>query len=47
MKSFDIWEYNKNKVELCRNNSYILEIVWESGYKDNPNIILEKISKYE
>lgn len=47
MKASDIWEYDLSKVELCSNNGYNLEVIWESDYKQNPNIILEKINKYE
>jgi hypothetical protein len=47
MKSVDIWEYDSKKVELSGKYGYNLEVVWEYDYKINPNIIFDKIKKYE
>lgn len=47
MKSIDIWEYDSKKIELSEKYGYNLEVVWERDYKTNPNIIFDKISKYE
>jgi hypothetical protein len=43
----DMWEYDKNKLDLAKNNDYNIEVIWESDYKKNNNIIFEIISKYE
>ena len=47
MKSIDIWEHDSKKIELSEKYGYNLEVVWERDYKTNPNIIFDKISKYE
>jgi hypothetical protein len=47
MKSTDIWIYDSKKVELSKKYGYNLEVVWERDYKINPNIIFDKIKKYE
>jgi hypothetical protein len=43
----EIWEYDKNKLELIRNYGYNLEVVWENDLKNNNKIILNIINKYE
>lgn len=47
LKASDIWEYDKNKVQLSKDNGYNLEVIWESEYKEDHNIIFKKINKYE
>ena len=42
-----LWEHNKNKIDLIKNKGYNLEIVWETDYEDNPKIIEEILKKYE
>jgi hypothetical protein len=43
----EIWEYDKNKLYLAKNNGYNCEVIWESDYKKNKNIIIELIKIYE
>ena len=43
----EIWEYDKNKLDLAYNLGYSIEVIWESDYKKNKNIINNIINKYE
>lgn len=43
----EIWEYDKNKIDLAKTNNYTCEIIWETDYKQNKNIIKNIITKYE
>ena len=43
----EIWDYDKNKLYLAKNNGYNIEVIWESDYKKNNNIIIELIKNYE
>jgi G:T-mismatch repair DNA endonuclease (very short patch repair protein) len=47
MLAKDIWEYDKNKLYLAKNNGYACEVIWETDYKKNNNIVLEIIKKHE
>lgn len=47
MSAEEIWEYNKRKLYLAEKNDYTCEVIWESDYKKNKNIILEIIKRYE
>jgi G:T-mismatch repair DNA endonuclease (very short patch repair protein) len=47
MTAKDIWEQDKNKLYLAEKNGYACEIIWESDYKKNKNVILEIINRYE
>lgn len=42
----EIWDYDKNKIDLIKENGYNLEIVWEKDYNQNPKIINQIIKKY-
>ena len=42
-----IWKYDSNKIDLIKNYGYNLEIVWESDYKKNQNIINKILKKYD
>lgn len=42
----EIWMYDKNKIDLLIEKGYYLEIVWESDFKSNPNLIKNLIKKY-
>jgi len=44
--AWEIWEYDKNKLELIKNNGYTLEVIWESDFKNNNKIIKHIIKKY-
>lgn len=39
----EIWEYDKNKIDLAIKNDYIVEIIWESDYKKNKITLIDKI----
>jgi hypothetical protein len=43
----EIWEYDKNKIDLIRGYGYNLEIVWESDLKQDPSIINKIIKNYD
>jgi G:T-mismatch repair DNA endonuclease (very short patch repair protein) len=47
MTAKELWDYDKNKIDLVRNKGYNLEVIWESEYKKNQNIINKLIKKYE
>ena len=47
MTAKELWDYDKNKIDLIRNKGYNLEVIWESEYKKNQNIINKLIKKYE
>lgn len=42
----EIWSYDKNKIDLLKEKGYTLEIIWESDYKRNPDLINNLIQKY-
>ena len=44
--AWEIWEYDKNKLEFIKNNGYTLEVIWESDFKNNNKIIKHIIEKY-
>jgi hypothetical protein len=46
-KCKDLWEYDKLKLDLLKNNKYNFEVIWETDYKNNNNIIKEIINKWE
>lgn len=43
----ELWEYDANKLYLAKKNGYNCEVIWETDYKKNKNIILDLIEKYE
>jgi G:T-mismatch repair DNA endonuclease (very short patch repair protein) len=43
----ELWEYDKNKIDLIREKGYNLEIVWESDLKEDHTIINKLIKKYD
>jgi len=42
----EIWEYDKNRIDLIIKKGYYLEIIWENDYNKNPNLINELLEKY-
>jgi hypothetical protein len=47
MYAKELWEYDKNKVDLIFKKGYNLEIVWESDLKTDPDLINKILKKYE
>ena len=47
MSAQQIWDYDKQKVDLIINYGYNLEVVWESDLKHNNKKIIEIITKYD
>lgn len=45
-KASDIWENDKNKIDLVKSKGYDVLIIWESEYKKNPQQTLEKCIKF-
>jgi G:T-mismatch repair DNA endonuclease (very short patch repair protein) len=43
----ELWEYDKNKIDLVIEKGYNLEVVWESDYKSDKTIINKLIKKYD
>jgi G:T-mismatch repair DNA endonuclease (very short patch repair protein) len=43
----ELWEYDKNKIDLIREKGYNLEIVWESDLNDDNTLINKLIKKYD
>jgi len=43
----ELWDYDKNKIDLIKENGYNLEVVWESDLKEKPQLINQIIKKYE
>jgi G:T-mismatch repair DNA endonuclease (very short patch repair protein) len=43
----ELWEYDKNKIDLIKNSGYNLEIVWESDLKADHAIINKLIKNYD
>ena len=43
----EIWEYDKNKLYIAKNNGYNCEVIWESDYKKNKDIIINILKKYD
>lgn len=43
----ELWEYDQLKLELAKNLGYNLEVIWESDYKKNKNIINQILTEYE
>ncbi len=43
----ELWGYDKNKIDLIKEKGYNLEIVWESGLKEDNTIINKLIKKYD
>jgi G:T-mismatch repair DNA endonuclease (very short patch repair protein) len=43
----ELWDYDKNKIDLLKEYDYNLEVVWESDYKKDNTIINKLIKKYD
>lgn len=47
MFAWEIWDYDKSKVDLIKSYNYNLEVIWETDFKSNKDIIKNLIKKYE
>jgi len=47
MTAEQLWEYDKNKIDLIKSKGYNLEVIWESEYKKDQNIINKLVKKYD
>jgi len=43
----EIWEYDENKLYLAKKEGYNCEVMWETDYKNNKDLIFEIIKNYE
>tara|TARA_R110002126_G_scaffold176553_1_gene325158 strand:- start:32 stop:172 length:141 start_codon:yes stop_codon:yes gene_type:complete len=43
----EIWKYDKNKLYLAEKEDYYCEVIWETDYKKNKNLLFELIKNYE
>jgi len=44
--AWEIWDYDKTKLDLIKNDGYNLEVIWEGDLKDNNKLIINIIEKY-
>jgi flagellar motility protein MotE (MotC chaperone) len=47
MFAWELWEYDRLKLDLIRKKGYNIEVIWEFDFKSNKTIIEEIIFKYE
>ena len=47
MSAKEIWQYDKDKLDLANKNGYTCEVIWESDYRKDSSIIKKLINKYE
>lgn len=45
--AWELWEYDRKKLELLKSFGYNLEVVWEDDYKSDKTIINNIINKYD
>ena len=45
--AWELWEYDKSKLDLIESCGYNVEVIWEREFRDNQSIIEEIISKYD
>lgn len=45
--AWELWEYDKKKLEIIKSYGYNLEVVWETDYKSDKSIINNIIEKYD
>lgn len=43
----EIWEYDKNRIDLLTKKGYNLEVIWEYDYNKNPDLINQLLKKYD
>ncbi len=43
----EIWEYDKNRIDILKQNGYNLEVIWEYDYNKTPDLIDKLLRKYE
>jgi very-short-patch-repair endonuclease len=43
----EIWEYDKNRIDLLTQKGYNLEVIWEYDFNKDPNLINELLKKYD
>jgi G:T-mismatch repair DNA endonuclease (very short patch repair protein) len=46
MFAWELWDYDKDKLDLIRSNGYNLEVIWEGDLKNNNKLIKNIITKY-
>lgn len=46
MRVIDIWNADKNKIDLIVERGYEVLVIWESDYKKNPQQTLEKCIEF-
>jgi G:T-mismatch repair DNA endonuclease (very short patch repair protein) len=47
MFAWELWEYDRLKLDLIRKKGYNIEVIWEFDFRSNKTIIEEIILKYE
>ena len=43
----EIWQYDQEKLDLFKKKGYLVEVIWESDYKKDNNILFNIIKKYD
>jgi len=41
----DIWEKDKKRLDLLKNNNYIVYVIWEQDYKNNKKTVINNLKK--
>jgi G:T-mismatch repair DNA endonuclease (very short patch repair protein) len=45
--AWELWEYDKSKLDLVKSCGYNVEVIWEKQFRNNEQIIENIISKYD
>lgn len=45
--AWELWEYDRKKLEIIKSYGYNLEVIWETDYKSDKSIIKNIITKYD
>jgi G:T-mismatch repair DNA endonuclease (very short patch repair protein) len=45
--AWELWEYDKSKLDLIKSCGYNVEVIWEKQFRNNEQIIENLISKYD
>ena len=45
--AWELWKYDKSKLDLIKSCGYNVEVIWEKQFRNNEQIIENIISKYD
>jgi hypothetical protein len=46
LKSEDIWKMDEYKINLAKEKSFDVLVIWEDEFKENPKLVIEKCKKF-